>query len=464
MGLLFALGFSSGLPLLLVFSTLGIWLTEVGVDKTTIGAFALASTPYSFKFLWAPIVDQLRIPVLDRLFGRRRSWMLMSQVALVAAIGALAFSAPAGASWAFAGFDVSVTHNVMRTAALAITVAALSATQDIVLDAYRVEVLGRSEQGAGAAVFVFGYRVGMLVAGAGALLLATAAETGHGIMGVVSAIRFFGLPETPWSVAYTTMALLMLPGIAATLAAPRAASDGVMDAPTARDTTFGQAVAAVFRRAVVEPLAAFVRARPAGLWALVLGFVFLFKLSDALAAVLVNPFLVDIGFDRAQIAAIAKTYGMVASITGALMGGALVKLLGLRRALWISLGLMVASNLMFALQARAGADPGFLVLTITVENLTGGFGTAAFVAYLSLLCDVRFTATQYALLTSISSVGRTMVGASTGVVAEQWGWEVFFTFTAVAGVPAIIVLWVLARMGSLGLDDEAAAASEGAGR
>jgi PAT family beta-lactamase induction signal transducer AmpG len=146
------------------------------------------------------------------------------------------------------------------------------------------------------------------------------------------------------------------------------------------------------------------------------------------------------------------------------MGGALVKLLGLRRALWISLGLMVASNLMFALQARAGADPGFLVLTITVENLTGGFGTAAFVAYLSLLCDVRFTATQYALLTSISSVGRTMVGASTGVVAEQWGWEVFFTFTAVAGVPAIIVLWVLARMGSLGLDDEAAAASEGAAR
>ena len=185
-----------------------------------------------------------------------------------------------------------------------------------------------------------------------------------------------------------------------------------------------------------------------------LTFVLLFKLSDALAAVLRNPFLIDVGFEKAQIAAIAQTYGMVASIVGALLGGFLVKAMGLKRGLWLSLLLMIASNLLFAAQARLGADAGFLVATITVENLTGGFGTAAFVAYLSLLCDVRYTATQYALLTSLSSVGRTMVGASTGIYADAYGWESFFVMTAVAGLPAIAVLLVLARIGRLGLEEE----------
>lgn len=449
MALLFALGFSSGLPILLVFSTLGIWLTEVGVDKSTVGAFALASTPYSFKFLWAPLVDQLRLPLLEAAFGRRRAWMLVSQVALVVAIAALATTAPAGYTFDLLGLSWTSASNVAATAALAITVAALSATQDIVLDAYRVEILDRSEQAAGSAVFVFGYRMGMLMAGAGALLLATRFESGAALPLVSTLVgRELGV----WESTYVVMAACMGVGLTATLLAPR--SPQRVEERIAADATFGQRAAAVMRRAVVEPFSAFVRNRGGGLWIAVLTFVLLFKLSDALAAVLRNPFLIEIGFAKSQIAAIAQTYGMVASIVGALLGGFLVKAMGLRRGLWLSLLLMIASNLLFAVQARLGPDPGFLVATITIENLTGGFGTAAFVAYLSLLCDVRYTATQYALLTSLSSVGRTMVGASTGVFAEAYGWESFFVMTAVAGIPAVAILWMLNRTGRIGVELE----------
>lgn len=450
MALLFVLGFSSGLPILLVFSTLGIWLTEVGIDKSMVGAFALASTPYSFKFLWAPLVDQLRLPVLERLLGRRRAWMLASQVALFFAIGALAFSAPVGFRLELLGLSWSTAENVARAAALAITVAALSATQDIVLDAYRVEILDRSEQAAGSAVFVFGYRMGMLMAGAGALVLATRFEAGADLLGIHAMLDGLGLPVTPWAATYFAMAACMAPGIVATVLGRRPPVHA--EQSRERGTGIGERFASVLRRAVVEPFAAFVRNRGGGLWVAVLVFVLMFKLSDALAAVLRNPFLIDVGFAKGQIAAIAQTYGMVASIVGALLGGWLVKAFGLKRGLWASLLLMIVSNLFFAIQARLGADAGFLVLTITVENLTGGFGTAAFVAYLSLLCDVRYTATQYALLTSLSSVGRTMVGASTGVFAEAWGWEAFFVMTAVAGAPAVLVLYVLSRMGRLGVE------------
>ena len=331
----------------------------------------------------------------------------------------------------------------------------MSATQDIVLDAYRVEVLDRSEQAAGSAVFVFGYRIGMLMAGAGALFLASRFEVGGDFAGLRALTTFVGAPVTPWGLTYIAMAATMGIGLVATLLAPEP------DRPRTQLTqglSFAKSAAEVFDRAVVQPFAAFVENRKGGLWVLVLTFVLLFKLSDALAAVLRNPFLIDVGFQKTQIAAIAQTYGMVASIVGALLGGLLVKAMGLKRGLWLSLILMIFSNLLFAAQARLGANAEFLVATITVENLTGGFGTAAFVAYLSLLCDVRFTATQYALLTSLSSVGRTLVGASTGVYADAYGWESFFIMTAVAGIPAIAVLGLLHRIGKLGIETEEAPA------
>lgn len=446
--LLTVLGFSSGLPILLVFSTLSVWLTEVGVDKSTVGAFALASTPYTFKFLWAPLVDQLRLPRLSGWLGRRRSWMLLSQLALAGLLIALAASNPFGVRRSVGWVEFSASLGVRTTALLALAVAALSATQDIVLDAYRVEVLDRSEQAAGSAVFVFGYRLGMLFAGAGALYLSTYFENGGGMFGLRGLVTGLGIRPTPWALTYICMAMTMGVGMIATLLAP--------EKPLVRDErpagTFVEAAVDVFERAVVGPLRAFVTRRPSGLWALVLLFVLLFKLSDALAAVLRNPFLIDIGFQKTQIANIAQTYGMVASIVGALLGGWLVKAAGLKRSLWLSLVLMIVSNLLFAAQSQLGADAGFLVATITVENLTGGFGTAAFVAYLSLLCDVRFTATQYALLTSLSSVGRTMVGASTGFYADTYGWTSFFVMTAIAGIPALAVLGILHWFGKLGTE------------
>lgn len=454
--LLFVLGFSSGLPILLVFSTLTVWLTEVGVQKSTVGTFALVSTPYSFKFLWAPLIDQIRLPFLERRLGRRRSWMLLSQLALMVAIGALGMTRPYGLTVGFGDWTMHASTSVAATAMIAVIVAALSATQDIVLDAYRVERLQRDEQAAGSAVFVFGYRMGMLVAGAGALFLAEWLESGALATNAAGFASRFGVEFSNWGFTYWLMALCMVPGILGTLMG-REPGDTSARSEDPERGRFGPV--ALFRRLVWNPLATFVRSRSADGLAIavgVLAFVFLFKLSDALAAVLRNPFLVEIGFSKSEIASIAQTYGMIASIVGALLGGYLVKVLGLTRGLWLSLLLMIGSNLLFAQQAALGADAGFLVFTITLENLTGGFGTAAFVAYLSLLCDVRHTATQYALLTSLSSVGRTIIGSSTGFVAESVGWQQFFVLTAVAGLPAIAVLGVLHRWGprGAGLDED----------
>ena len=466
--LLFVLGFSSGLPILLVFSTLTVWLTEVGVQKSTVGTFALVSTPYSFKFLWAPLIDQIRLPVLEKKLGRRRSWMLVSQILLMGAIAALGLTQPYGLTVGLGEWTMHASTSVAVTAVIAVVVAALSATQDIVLDAYRVERLERDEQAAGSAVFVFGYRMGMLVAGAGALFLAeyfqagvfgglaSALQLDHIFRGAAALVAMVGLELSPWGLTYLMMALCMLPGLLGTVLG-REPTRG-SDAPQDQQTRTGFHPLTLFLRLVWNPLATFVRSRSAnglGIAVGVLAFVFLFKLSDALAAVLRNPFLVEIGFSKSEIASIAQTYGMIASIVGALLGGYLVKMIGLTRGLWLSLLLMIGSNLLFAQQAALGADAGFLVLTITIENLTGGFGTAAFVAYLSLLCDVRHTATQYALLTSLSSVGRTIIGSSTGFVAERVGWEQFFILTAVAGAPAILVLAVLHRWGpqGAGLDE-----------
>ena len=415
------LGFSSGLPLALTGQTLSLWLKDEGLSLTAIGLFAAVGTPYALKFLWAPLMDKARIPGLTHLLGRRRSWLIVTQFSLIAATLALGFSGPA--------------VNLGVTAMLAVAVAFASASQDIVVDAYRVEILEEHQFAAGAAAIVFGYRVGMLVSGAGALYLASAFV---------------------WPLVYAAMAVLLLVGVATVLLNPE---------PTLRETpesivresevrawlaerprlsgSLGAAVAWLYI-AVVCPFAEFM-ARPA--WVAILLFVIFYKFGDSLAGVMTFPFLDDIGFTKIDIANVAKVFGFAATLAGLALGGALMAGLGLYRSLWVCGILQLVSNLMFAVQAMVGADITLLALTIGLENLAGGMGTAVFVAYLSSLCNVAYTATQYALLSSFMVVARTWLSSSGGALAEWLDWIGFFLLTTGAAVPGLMLLWWLGRSG-----------------
>ncbi len=406
------LGFSSGLPLALTFSTLSFWLKEEGLTNTAIGLFASVATPYSLKFVWAPVIDRASLPWLTRKLGRRRGWIVATQIALMVSLVGLGATHPAAAP--------------MSTAVMALVVAFCSASQDIVIDAYRVEVLDESQYAAGAAAIVFGYRIGMLVSGAGALLLAT----------------FVG-----WLEVYATMAALVTVGLVTVLVSrePASGSDSQSSAGTgAPSSTLARAVRWV-REAVVEPFLDFTRRRG---WIVILAFVMLYKFGDALAGVMTNPFLLELGFSKAEIAAIVKTYGLAATLAGAAAGGSLLKATGMLRCLWICGLLQMLSNLMFAVQAVAGHSISTLTVTIGLENLAGGMGTAAFVAYLSSLCNVSYTATQYALLTSLMSAARTWLSSSGGWLADHMSWPEFFVLTTIAAVPGLALLWLLGRRGA----------------
>src|SRR5690606_4933252 len=346
-----ALGFSSGLPLLLTFSTLSIWLAEEGVSKTAIGLFALVGAPYTFKFVWAPLIDRARLPGLTALLGRRRSWALLIQALLAVAILALGASRPSAAP--------------LATAFCAVIVAFLSASQDVVLDALRIELLQERQQGAGAAVYVMGYRLGMLAAGAGALFLAEV---------------------LPWFLVYGAMAALMAVGAVAVLLSPE---------PTEAAMPPARRGGAWLHDAVIAPFAEFLR-RPG--WLAILAFVALYKFGDSLAGVMANPFYLEMGFSKAEIAGVSKIFGLWATLIGGALGGLFVARFGIMRSLFVCGVLQMLSNLLFAAQALAGHNIALLTLVIAVENVAGGMGTAAFVAYLSALCNVAYTATQYALL------------------------------------------------------------------
>lgn len=415
------LGFSSGLPLALTGQTLSLWLKDEGLSLTAIGLFAAVGTPYALKFLWAPVMDKARLPVLTALLGRRRSWLIAAQAALIAATLALGFSDPAA--------------NVGLAAVLALAVAFASASQDVVIDAYRVEILEEHQFAAGAAAIVFGYRVGMLVSGAGALYLASAVA---------------------WPVVYAAMAALILVGVATALLNPEPAARATPDSLAreaeveawlaARPGLSGRAGAALgwLYVAVVCPFAEFM-ARPA--WIAILLFVVFYKFGDSLAGVMTYPFLDDVGFTKIDIANVAKVFGFAATLAGLALGGALMAGVGLYRSLWICGVLQLVSNLMFAVQAAAGADLALLAVTIGLENLAGGMGTAVFVAYLSSLCNVAYTATQYALLSSFMVTARTWLSSSGGALAEWLDWIGFFVLTTGAAVPGLILLWWLGRAG-----------------
>ena len=406
--IVFAMGFASGLPLALSAGTLAIWLTKSGVTLTAIGLFAAVGTPYSVKFLWAPLIDRVPLPVLGKLLGRRRSWMVLIQLLLMAAIAFLGLTRPAEAPYA--------------TALAALAVAFLSASQDIVIDAYRIEILTPEQQGAGAAATQGGYRVGMILSGAGALYLVDS-----------------GLS---WSAVYAVMAVLLIAGLVVALKAPEPAVEPSA-APTPRRETF----AAQLRDAVTSPFAEFFARNGVRTALLVLVFILLYKLGDAFAGVMANPFYVRIGFSLSEIATVSKMFGVAATLVGVFLGGMVVVRYGV---LWSLFGcgvLQMLSNLMFAAQAAIGPEVSFLVLTIGIENLSGGMGSAAFVAYLSLLCNTRYTGTQYALFSSFMAVGRTWLSATSGYVADQTDWVNFFIISTVIALPGVIMaVWMVKRL------------------
>ena len=406
--IVFAMGFASGLPLALSAGTLAIWLTEAGVTLTAIGLFAAVGTPYSVKFLWAPLIDRVPLPVLGKLLGRRRSWMVLIQLLLMAAIAFLGLTRPAEAPYA--------------TALAALAVAFLSASQDIVIDAYRIEILTPEQQGAGAAATQGGYRVGMILSGAGALYLVDS-----------------GLS---WSAVYAVMAVLLIAGLVVALKAPEPAVE-----PSAAPTPRRDSFTVQLRDAVTSPFVEFFARNGVQTALLVLVFILLYKLGDAFAGVMANPFYVKIGFSLSEIATVSKIFGVAATLAGVVLGGMAVARYGV---LWSLFGcgiLQMLSNLMFAAQAAIGPDVGFLTLTIGIENLSGGMGSAAFVAYLSLLCNTRYTGTQYALFSSFMAVGRTWLSASSGYVADQTDWVTFFIISTVIALPGLIMaVWMVRRL------------------
>jgi len=394
--LLLLLGFASGLPLALTAGTLQAWLAVERIELTTIGLFALVGQPYTYKFLWAPLMDRYRIPLL----GRRRGWLAATQIALLAAIAWMGSLSPQASPWLLA--------------AVALSVAFLSASQDIVFDAYRADVLDAEERGAGAAVSVLGYRIAMLVSGGLALILADSVLGWHG--------------------TYLLMAALMLVGLAATWRA-----DEPPEPPRAPRS---------LREAVREPMAEYFSRH--GAW-LMLMLVILYKLGDAFAGSLTTAFLLrGPGFSLTEVGVVNKWLGIAATIVGALAGGALMARLRLFRALLVFGLLQAVTNLGFMLLAWAGKSHALMIIVIGAENLCGGMGTAAFVALLMAMCDRRFSATQYALLSALAAFGRVYVGPAAGAMAASLGWVVFFFFTFVAALPGVLMLvWLRARIEAL---------------
>jgi PAT family beta-lactamase induction signal transducer AmpG len=392
--LIAVMGFSSGLPLLLTLSTLSYWLARNGVDKTSIGLFASVGVPYSFKFLWAPLLDRIRPPFL----GRRRGWAITIQLALALAILAMGFTDPAVNAW--------------WTALAAMVVAFLSASQDIVIVAYRIEILPEEEQGAGSAATQVGYRFGLLAAGAGAVALAD---------------------FVAWPVVFALLAGLMGVGMIAFIVAPEPA------APAPKRESF----AAFLKNGVVAPLAEFLLRRGS---IVILLFVLLYKFGDAISGTMATPFYVELGFSGVEIAAVTKVFGIIASLAGTLAGGLLVARFGIMRALLVGGVLQAAGILLFVPLALQGHSTFWLAVAVGGDNFTGGLGSAAFVAYLSALCNIAFTATQYALLSSFMAVGRTLLSSGSGWLAAQMSWAAFFTVSAGLAIPGLLLLLWLMRL------------------
>lgn len=407
------LGFSSGLPLALSGSTLLVWVSESGVSLGTIGLFTLVGTPYTLKFLWAPLVDGLRLPILTKWLGRRRGWLIFTQLLLMAAILALALTDPA--------------RSPFFVALGALMVATASATQDIVVDAFRVESLDESEQAAGMASYVAAYRIGMVASTAGALFLVTGFE-------------HLGLPRLhAWMASLAVMAGLVVIGIVTVLLAHEPDGSTRTEAATGDKPSLQRVIDAAIG-AFVE----FLNRRDA---IVVLVFVMLFKFTDAFAGAMTVPFIIDVGFTRNDYAIIVKGLGLAATLIGGFAGGFLARACPLIACLWIGGLLQAISNLTFSWLALVGPQQWALAVAVSIEQFTGAIGTVIFVAYLSALCNNPLhTATQYALLTALASVGRIYLSSGAGYAAAAAGWPLFFVVSVLVAIPSLLLMiWLQQR-------------------
>ena len=396
------LGFSAGLPFLLVFSTLSAWLRDAEVSRATIGFFSWVGITYSIKVLWAPVIDRLPIFILTSRLGRRRSWMLIAMVGV--AVGLLGMA------------GVDPTRDLQTVALLALLVAFSSATQDVAIDAYRIEIVEEQFQGAMAATYQFGYRIALLMAGGGALLMAD----------IIS-----------WAWAYTILAGMMSVGVFTVFLISEPDNGDIVIDKTSN-------VVAWFLSAVCKPFVDFF-ARNGSFAILILLFVGVFRISDLLLGVMANPFYIDMGFTLTEIGVVTKFYGTIATIVGAFVGGLLVVKFGILRPLLLAAVLLAVTNLLFAFLAAAGADLLLLTGTITADNFSAGLGGAVFIAYLSSLTNRLYTATQYALFTSLMTLPGKFLGGFTGIFVDSYGYVQFFIIAALAGIPAILLVGILMR-------------------
>jgi len=399
LAIIFFLGISSGLPIALVLSTLKALLLDKGFDLKTIGIFSLVSLPYSLKLFFAPVIDSCKVPFLTKIFGQRRSWIIFTQLLLVTFI---TFLGTAG-----------IEGNLSAIAVFAFLVAFASASQDIVIDGYRIELIEKENQGIAASFYVYGYRIGMLISGAAALVLAD----------LIS-----------WDAVYFIMAGFMFSCIIITIFA---------DETRKNFQQKSHDFSSWFKNSVIEPLIDFTRHSH---WYVILAFIVFFKLGDVFAGNLTLPFLLEIGFSKIEIASIVKTFGLVATLLGVFAGGVLVKKIGIIKSLWIAGLAQMLSNLAFSYLSKIGYDPNLLYFIIFIENFSSGIGDSVFVAYLSGLCSIAFSATQYALLVSCATLSRSLLAASAGAFAQTLGWYNFFIFSTFLAVPGLVFLfWITSK-------------------
>lgn len=414
------LGFSAGLPFLLIFSTLSAWLRDEGVARSVIGFFSWVGLTYSIKIFWAPLIDRLSLPFFTRALGKRRSWMLLAQLGIVAGL---------------IGMASSDSHTQLQQIALfAVWVAFCSATQDVVIDAYRIEAVKPEYQGAMAATYVLGYRIALLASGAGAFYIAD---------------------YSSWSLAYFVMAAAMIVGVITTLCLSepehkQAKAVEVLESKlesvlgVEKRLNIWQRALAGISDAVLSPFVEFF-SRNGAIGLLILMLIAVYKMSDITMGVMANPFYLDLGFSKKEIAEISKIFGFFMTIAGATLGGVLVARYGIMRPLLLGAVIVAGTNLLFAVLAIS--EPSLLLLAgvISADNLSGGIATSVFIAYLSSLTNTAYTATQYALFSSLMTMPAQLLGGLSGIVVDTYGYYVFFIYASVVGLPAIILVLLLMR-------------------
>jgi PAT family beta-lactamase induction signal transducer AmpG len=425
-----SLGFSAGLPLLLILGTLSFWLREAGIDRSTIGHLSWIGLAYGFKWMWSPLVDRLPLPLLTRLLGRRRAWLLLSQVAITIALVGIASTDP--------------LENLAHTVFFALAVAFASATQDIALDAYRIEAVAPRLQGAMAATYQAGYRMAMILASAGALWIAAAVDPSEATY-----------EYAPWRIAYLTMAGFMAVGIITTLIIREP------DVPITRlisenENRAREAIAhwhlnkrltqllAWLYGAMIAPFRDFI-VRHGGHALLILALIAVYRISDVVMGVMSNPFYVDMGYTKDEVATVSKVYGVIMTIVGAAIGGVLTAKIGIMRTLFLGAVLSAATNLLFVWLAGRGHDVTGLIFTISADNLSAGIASSAFIAYLSGLTNSAYSATQYALFSSVMLLLPKFIAGFSGDFVDAYGYPIFFTSTALLGVPVLVLVWLAGR-------------------